>query len=116
MIIVVKKNHEQKQLEKLIKVKNEYDYIAIDCPPSLGLLTINALAAANSVIIPIQSEYYAMEGLSQLMNTIKLVKKHLNPEIDVEGVILTMKDNRSNLIMQVAFLIIHQILILFLLF
>ena len=86
----------------LEKVKNNYDYLLIDCPPSLGLLTVNALTASDSVAIPIQCEFFALEGLSQLMNTIKLVKKHLNPNIDVEGVILTMKDNRSNLIQQVS--------------
>ncbi len=86
----------------LAKVSDNYDYLLIDCPPSLGLLTVNALTACNSVLIPIQCEFFALEGLSQLMNTIKLVKKHLNPDIDVEGVILTMKDNRSNLIQQVS--------------
>ena len=93
--------------EKIVKnllgqVKDQYDYLLIDCPPSLGLLTVNALTASNSVAIPIQCEFLPLEGLSQLMNTIKLVKKHLNPEIDVEGVILTMKDDRSNLIQQVS--------------
>lgn len=86
----------------LSEVKDDYDYLLIDCPPSLGLLTVNALTACDSVIIPIQCEFFALEGLSQLMNTIKLVKKHLNPTIDIEGVILTMKDNRSNLIQQVS--------------
>ncbi len=86
----------------LYKVKDQYDYILIDCPPSLGLLTVNALTASNSVAIPIQCEFFALEGLSQLMNTVKLVKKHLNPDLDVEGVILTMKDNRSNLVVQVS--------------
>ena len=93
--------------EKIVKsllqtVEAKYDYILIDCPPSLGLLTVNALTASNSVAIPIQCEFFALEGLSQLMNTIKLVKRHLNPDIDVEGVILTMKDNRSNLVQQVS--------------
>ncbi len=93
--------------EKIVKnilsgILPNYDFVFIDCPPSLGLLTVNALTASNSVVIPIQCEFFALEGLSQLMNTIKLVKKHLNPEIDVEGVILTMKDNRSNLIQQVS--------------
>jgi len=93
--------------EKIVKnilyqiVKN-YDYIFIDCPPSLGLLTVNALTASNSIIIPIQCEFFALEGLSQLMNTIRLIKRHLNPDLDVEGVILTMKDNRSNLIAEVS--------------
>jgi chromosome partitioning protein len=91
----------------LNKIKEEYDYLLVDCPPSLGLLTVNALTACDSVLIPIQCEFFALEGLSQLMNTIKLVKKHLNPNIDVEGVILTMKDNRSNLIQQVSHEIQH---------
>ena len=86
----------------LDEVSSVYDYIFIDCPPSLGLLTVNALTASNSVIIPIQCEFFALEGLSQLMNTIKLIKKHLNPELDIEGVVLTMKGNRSNLIKQVS--------------
>ena len=76
-------------------LKPVYDFIFIDCPPSLGLLTINALTACDSVMIPIQSEYYALEGLSQLMNTIKIIKTKLNPSIDVEGVVLTMYDSRS---------------------
>jgi chromosome partitioning protein len=84
------------------RLRNSYDYITIDCPPSLGLLTVNALTACDSVLIPIQCEFFALEGLSQLMNTIKLVKKHLNPSIDVEGVVLTMKDARSNLINDVS--------------
>lgn len=86
----------------LKRLRNSYDYILIDCPPSLGLLTVNALSASDSVMIPIQCHFYALEGLSQLMNTIKLVKKHLNPTIDVEGVILTMKDERSNLVNSVS--------------
>ncbi|MFX0208085.1 MAG: ParA family protein, partial [Candidatus Hodarchaeota archaeon] len=81
---------------------NEYEYIFIDCPPSLGLLTINSLTAAHSVIIPIQCEYYALEGLSQLLKTIRLVQKNLNPELEIEGVLLTMFDNRLNLSHQVA--------------
>ena len=83
-------------------IRNEYDYIFIDCPPSLGLITLNALTASDTVLVPIQCEYYALEGLSQLMETVKLVKKHLNPRIGVEGVVLTMKDNRSNLVAQVS--------------
>lgn len=86
----------------LATVSDSYDYICIDCPPSLGLLTVNALTAADSVIIPIQCEFFALEGLTQLMNTIKLIKKHLNPKLNIEGVVLTMKDNRSNLISQVS--------------
>lgn len=79
----------------LAKVKDKYDFIMIDCPPALGLLTINALTAANSVIIPIQSEFFALEGLSQLMNTFKLIIRKLNPSLEIEGVIVTMFDNRS---------------------
>ena len=84
------------------KIKNSYDYITIDCPPSLGLLTINAFTAADAVIIPIQCEFFALEGLSQLMNTVRLVKKKLNPDIAIDGVVLTMRDTRSNLGKQVA--------------
>ena len=83
-------------------VRKEYDYILIDCPPSLGLLTINALTASDKVIIPIQSEYYAMEGLSQLINTIKLVGKHLNPNLKIDGVVLTMNDTRAIISRQIA--------------
>lgn len=82
-------------------VKDEYDYILIDCPPSLGLLTINAFTACDSILIPVQSEYYALEGLSQLLNTIKLVRKHFNPDLKIGGVLLTMFDKRTNLGQQV---------------
>ncbi|QHA94050.1 AAA family ATPase [Bacillus sp. N1-1] len=85
----------------LNKVEKKYDYIIIDCPPSLGLLTINALTAANAVLIPVQCEYYALEGLSQLLNTVRLVQKHLNTELEIEGVLLTMLDARTNLGIQV---------------
>jgi len=85
----------------LEKIKNKYDYIIIDCPPSLGLLTINALTASNSVIIPVQCEYYALEGLSQLLSTVRLVQKHLNHHLMIEGVLLTMLDARTNLGIQV---------------
>lgn len=95
------------QREKIIKgildqIKDNYDFIMIDCPPSLGLITVNALTACNSVIIPMQCEYYPLMGITQLMNTIRLIKFHLNPTIDIEGVVMTMKDKRSNLTAQVA--------------
>lgn len=82
-------------------LRPQYDYIVIDCPPSLGLLTVNALTASDSVLIPIQCEFYALEGLSQLLNTIRLVQKHLNTSLEVEGVLLTMLDARTNLGLQV---------------
>ncbi|SDI49818.1 ParA family protein [Natribacillus halophilus] len=85
----------------LSSVQDDYDYIIIDCPPSLGLLTINALTAAEAVLIPVQCEYYALEGLSQLLNTIRLVQKHLNTDLRIEGVLLTMLDARTNLGVQV---------------
>ena len=84
------------------KIRDEYDYIFIDCPPSLGLITLNAFTASDSVLVPIQCEYYALEGLGQLIQTIKLVQKHLNPDLIIEGVILTMFDARTNLSTQVA--------------
>ena len=83
-------------------IRDEYDYILVDCPPSLGLLTLNSLTAADTILVPIQCEYYALEGLSQLMNTVKLVRKHLNPSLEVEGVVLTMFDSRTNLSLQVV--------------
>lgn len=83
-------------------VRGRFDFVMIDCPPSLGLLTVNALTAADSVIVPIQCEYYALEGLSQLLNTIQLVQKHLNPGLYLEGVVLTMYDSRTNLSQQVV--------------
>jgi chromosome partitioning protein len=86
----------------LPKIKDRYQYIFIDCPPSLGLLTLNALTSSDSVLIPIQCEYYALEGLSQLLNTIRLVQKHLNTRLEIEGVVLTMYDGRLNLSRQVA--------------
>lgn len=78
-------------------VKDRYDFVLIDCPPSLGLITINAFTASDSILIPVQSEYYALEGLSQLLNTIQLVRKHFNPDLKIEGVLLTMFDARTNL-------------------
>ena len=85
----------------LDEVKQNYDYVLIDCPPSLGLLTINALTASDAVLIPVQCEYYALEGLSQLLNTVRLVQKHLNHDLAIEGVLLTMLDARTNLGLQV---------------
>lgn len=93
---------EYKLARALDEVRNEYDFIIIDCPPSLGLLTVNTLTASDSIIIPIQCEYYALEGLGQLLNTIRLVQKHLNPNLQIEGVLLTMFDGRLNLSRQVA--------------
>ena len=100
--LVYKKNRDRVLKAALEKVKGEFDFTLIDCPPSLGLLTINALSAADSAIIPIQSEYYALEGLSQLMNTISLVRQHLNRSLKVEGVVLTMYDGRSLISRQIA--------------
>ncbi len=95
-------SRESKLKNKLEKIKDEYEYIIIDCPPSLGLITVNAFTASNSVLIPVQCEYYALEGLGQLLNTIKLVKRHLNKEIEIEGALLTMFDTRTNLSKQVV--------------
>ena len=95
-------NREQRISNALDQVINDYEYILLDCPPSLGLLTINALTASNSVIIPLQCEYYALEGLSLLMDTISLVKKRLNPMLRVEGIVFTMFDGRTNLSIQVV--------------
>jgi chromosome partitioning protein len=93
----------EKTLKKLISgVNNEFDYIFLDCPPSLSLLTINALTAAHSVLIPLQAEYYALEGLGQLLNTVKRIKRNLNPDLRIAGILLTMFDKRTNLAHQVA--------------
>lgn len=93
----------EKRLKKALdKIKSDYDYIFIDCPPSLGLLTINSLTAVDSVLVPIQCEFYALEGVSQLMSTIELVKKNLNPQLEIQGVILSMFDGRTNLSIQVV--------------
>jgi chromosome partitioning protein len=93
----------EKKLQQAIEgLRESYEYILVDCPPSLGLLTLNTLTAADSVIIPIQCEYYALEGLGKLLNTIRLVQRHLNPNLDIEGVLLTMYDGRLNLSRQVA--------------
>ena len=95
-------SREQRLKEKLEVVKEHFDYILIDCPPSLGLITLNAFTASDSVLIPVQCEYYALEGLGQLLNTINLVKKHLNKNIEIEGALLTMYDIRTNLSNQVV--------------
>lgn len=95
-------SREQRLKEKLDLVKEKFDYIFIDCPPSLGLITLNSFTASNSVLIPIQCEYFALEGLGQLLNTINLVKKHLNKNIKIEGALLTMYDIRTNLSNQVV--------------
>ena len=100
--IVYRKNRDFILKNALEKARKCYDFITIDCPPSLSVITVNALAAADSVIIPIQSEYYAMEGLSQLLNTIKLVIKHDNPNLKIEGVVLTMNDNRAIISRQIS--------------
>jgi chromosome partitioning protein len=102
-IEMVDRNERERILAKAIEpLRDKYDFIIIDCPPSLGLLTINALTASNSVLIPVQCEYFALEGLGQLLNTIKIVRQHLNPELDIEGVLLTMYDTRTRLSNQVA--------------
>jgi chromosome partitioning protein len=88
--------------DALDQVRSRYDYIFIDCPPSLELLTLNALCAADSLLVPVQGEYYALEGLSDLMNTVRLVRRSLNPKLELEGVLLTMFDGRTNLALQVA--------------
>ncbi len=95
-------SRESKMKEKIEEIQDKFHYIIIDCPPSLGLLTINSLTAANSIIIPIQCEYYALEGVGQLMNTVNLIKKQLNKELYIEGVVLTMNDARTNLSNQVV--------------
>lgn len=100
--IVYKRNREKILKEALEKVRGEYDYIFIDCPPSLGVLTINAWVAADSVIIPLQSEYFALEGVSQLMNTISLVRQHLNPNLQIEGVVITLYDGRALIAKQIT--------------
>lgn len=93
---------ETKLRDALEAVRENYEFILLDCPPSLGLLTLNALTAADAVLIPLQCEYYALEGLSQLMGTIELVRKHLNPELELDGILLTMADSRNNLSHQVV--------------
>lgn len=100
---LIQEKDRERKLDRLIKeVEADYEYIFIDCPPSLGLLTINSLTAAHSVIIPLQCEYYALEGLGQLLKTIRLIKQALNPKLEIEGILLTMFDSRNNLSHQVA--------------
>lgn len=100
--LVSLEGREEKLKNALSPVRDSFDYVIIDCPPSLGLLTLNALNAADGVLIPIQCEYYALEGLGQLMNTISLVRRHMNKKLAIEGVLLTMYDARTNLSEQVA--------------
>ncbi|MBP3464500.1 MAG: ParA family protein [Clostridia bacterium] len=100
--LVSQMSREHRLKEQLEGVKDKFDYIFIDCPPSLGLITLNSFTAADSVLIPVQCEYYALEGLGQLINTINLVKKHLNKSLEIEGAILTMYDIRTNLSNQVV--------------
>jgi chromosome partitioning protein len=100
--LVSMENREFRLKSKIEAIKDDYDYILIDCPPSLGLVTLNAFTASNSVLIPIQCEYYALEGLGQLLNTIELVKQHMNKSLQIEGALLTMYDARTNLSNQVV--------------
>jgi chromosome partitioning protein len=102
-IEMVDRNQRERILSHAIEsMRDKYDFIIIDCPPSLGLLTINSLTASDSVMIPVQCEYFALEGLGQLLNTIKIVRQHLNPDLEIEGVLLTMYDTRTRLSNQVA--------------
>ena len=100
--LVARPERERVLMNALAESREAYDYILVDCPPSLGLLTLNTLTAADSVLIPIQCEFYALEGLSQLLNTVRLVQRGLNPKLEIEGVLLTMYDGRLNLSRQVA--------------
>lgn len=100
--MVALKDREKLLKNALSKIKNDYDYIIIDCPPSLDLLTVNAFTATDKILVPIQCEYYALEGLGQLVNTIMLIKKRLNPTLDIDGVVCTMYDSRTNLSQQVV--------------
>jgi chromosome partitioning protein len=100
--MVEMENRERLMQEVVEKVRREYDYLFIDCPPSLGLLTLNALVAADAVLIPVQCEYYALEGLSQLLNTIRMVQQGLNPKLEIEGVLMTMYDSRLRLSNQIV--------------
>lgn len=100
--LVEKENREYILKEELGKIKDNYDFVIIDCPPSLNLITINALSAADTVLVPIQCEYFALEGLEQLLHTINLVKKRINPYLEIEGIVFTMYDARTNLSLQVV--------------
>jgi len=100
--LVSQMSREQRLKEKVDEIKDDYDFILIDCPPSLGLITLNAFTASDSVLIPVQCEYFALEGLSQLLDTINLVKKRLNKSLEIEGAVLTMYDMRTNLSNQVV--------------
>lgn len=100
--LITMEGRENRLRRVLDRVRDAYDYIFIDCPPSLGLLTLNCLCASNSFLVPLQCEYYALEGLSQLMTTVRMVKKNMNPELALEGVLLTMFDGRTNLSIQVV--------------
>jgi chromosome partitioning protein len=95
-------SREMRIKDAISSISDDFDFIIMDCPPSLGLLTVNALTAADTILVPIQCEFYALEGLSQLMNTVKLIQKHLNTQLEVEGVVLTMFDARTNLSIQVV--------------
>ena len=98
---LVNAEHREERLKKILSYAKDYTYVIIDCPPSLGLLTLNAFTAADSIMIPIQCEYYALEGLTQLTNTVKMVKRSYNPKLEIEGVVVTMYDGRLNLTVQV---------------
>ena len=100
LVSLISREHRLK--ERIDEIKDNYDYIIIDCPPSLGLITLNAFTASDSVMIPVQCEYYALEGLGQLINTVNLVRRHLNKNIEIEGAVLTMYDARTNLSNQVV--------------
>lgn len=100
--LIAMEGRENRLKSVLDRVRDDYDYIFIDCPPSLGLLTLNCLCAADSFLVPLQCEYYALEGLSQLMTTVRMVKKSMNPSLTLEGVLLTMFDGRTNLSIQVV--------------
>jgi chromosome partitioning protein len=93
---------EEKMRDALVKIKDDFDFVIIDCSPSLGLITINSLTAADSVIIPVQCEYFALEGLGKLLNTIKIIKTRLNPNLEIEGILLTLYDSRTSLGNQVV--------------